>query len=90
MVRRAGDGLASEGKIVQNATKYGLTSATHWGRHARCSKPNPNATTEQTAGLRVPNPNSRGHATKRGFRDCPGFLNSTGRLGLGEGRFCEM
>ena len=21
------------------------------------------------------------HATKRGFKDCPGFLNSTGRLG---------
>ena len=26
------------------------------------------------------------HATKRGFKDCPGFLNSTGRLGPKRGR----
>ena len=26
------------------------------------------------------------HATKRGFKDCPGFLNSTGRLGAKRGR----
>ena len=25
------------------------------------------------------------HATKRGFKDCPGFLNSTGRLGRKRG-----
>ena len=31
-------------------------------------------------GLRVPNPNSRGHATKRGLDNWPGFLNSTGRF----------
>ena len=31
-------------------------------------------------GLRVPDPNSRGHATKRGLDNWPGFLNSTGRL----------
>ena len=60
-----GDGLASGCKIVQNATRYGLTG-----------------------GLRVPNPNSRGHATKRGFRDYPGFLNSTGRLGPKRGQNC--
>ena len=28
------------------------------------------------------------HATKRGFKDCPGFLNSTGRLGAKRGRKC--
>ena len=28
------------------------------------------------------------HATKRGFKDCPGFLNSTGRLGPKRGRKC--
>ena len=33
----------------------------------------------------VPNPNSRGHATKHGFKDCPGFLNSTGGRGPKEG-----
>ena len=38
----------------------------------------------------VPNPNSRGHATKRGFKDCPGFLNSTGRLGPKRGRKCYV
>ena len=26
------------------------------------------------------------HATKRGFKDCPGFLNSTGRLGPKRGQ----
>ena len=26
------------------------------------------------------------HATKRGIKDCPGFLNSTGRLGPKRGR----
>ena len=26
------------------------------------------------------------HATKRGFKNCPGFLNSTGRLGPERGR----
>ena len=30
------------------------------------------------------------HATKRGLRDCPGFLNSTGRLGPKEGRKCYV
>ena len=30
------------------------------------------------------------HATKRGFRDCPGFLNSTGRLGAKRGRKCYV
>ena len=29
------------------------------------------------------------HATKRGFKDCPGFLNSTGRLGPKRGRKCR-
>ena len=28
------------------------------------------------------------HATKRGFKDCPGFLNSTGRLGPKRGQKC--
>ena len=28
------------------------------------------------------------HATKRGFKDCPGFFNSTGRLGPKGGRKC--
>ena len=26
--------------------------------------------------------------SKRGFKDCPGFLNSTGRLGPKRGRKC--
>ena len=30
------------------------------------------------------------HATKRGFKDCPGFLNSTGRLGAKSGRKCYV
>ena len=30
------------------------------------------------------------HATKRGFRDCPGFLNSIGRLGPKKGRKCYV
>ena len=28
--------------------------------------------------------------SKRGFKDCPGFLNSTGRLGLKRGRKCYV
>ena len=30
------------------------------------------------------------HATKRGFKDCPGFLTSTGRLGPKRGRKCYV
>ena len=30
------------------------------------------------------------HATKRGFKDFPGFLNSTGRLGPKRGRKCYI
>ena len=30
------------------------------------------------------------HATKRGFKYCPGFLNSTGRLGPKRGRKCYI
>ena len=30
------------------------------------------------------------HATKRGFKDRPGFLNSTGRLGPKRGRKCYV
>ena len=30
------------------------------------------------------------HATKHGFKDCPGFLNSTGRLGPKRGRKCYV
>ena len=30
------------------------------------------------------------HATKRGFKHCPGFLNSTGRLGPKRGRKCYI
>ena len=30
------------------------------------------------------------HATKRGFKDCPGFLNSTGRLGPKRGWKCYV
>ena len=30
------------------------------------------------------------HATKRGFKDCPGFLNSTGRWGPKRGRKCYI
>ena len=30
------------------------------------------------------------HATKRVFKDCPGFLNSTGRLGPKRGRKCYI
>ena len=30
------------------------------------------------------------HATKRGFKGCPGFLNSTGRLGPKRGRKCYV
>ena len=30
------------------------------------------------------------HATKRGIKDCPGFLNSTGRLGPKRGRKCYV
>ena len=29
-------------------------------------------------------------ATKRGFKDCPGFLNSTGRLGPKRGLKCYV
>ena len=38
----------------------------------------------------APTPNSRGHTTKRGFKDCPGFLNSTGRLGPKKRRKCYV
>ena len=34
--------------------------------------------------------NNMHHATKRGFKDCPGFLNSTGRLGPKRGRKCYV
>ena len=30
------------------------------------------------------------HAKTRGFKDCPGFLNSTGRLGPKRGRKCYI
>ena len=30
------------------------------------------------------------HTTKRVFKDCPGFLNSTGRLGAKRGRKCYV
>ena len=30
------------------------------------------------------------HATERGFKDCPGFLKSTGRLGPKRGRKCYV
>ena len=30
------------------------------------------------------------HATKRGFKDCPGFLNGTGRLGPKRGWKCYV
>ena len=30
------------------------------------------------------------HATKRGFKDCPGFLDSSGRLGPKRGRKCYV
>ena len=30
------------------------------------------------------------HATTRGFKDCPGFLNSTGRSGPKRGRKCYV
>ena len=30
------------------------------------------------------------HARKRGFKDCPGFLNSTGTLGPKRGRKCYV
>ena len=30
------------------------------------------------------------HATKHGFKDCPGFFNSTGRLGAKRGRICYV
>ena len=30
------------------------------------------------------------HATKRGFKGCPGFLNSTGTLGPKRGRKCYV
>ena len=30
------------------------------------------------------------HTTKRGFKDCPGFVNSTGRLGPKRGRKCYI
>ena len=30
------------------------------------------------------------HATKRGFKHCPGFLNSTGWLGPKRGRKCYI
>ena len=57
----------------------------------RSKVPNPNSRGHAIKrGLRVPNHNSRGHATKRGFRDCPGFLNSTGRLGPKRGRKCYV
>ena len=60
-----------------HATKHGLRV------------PNPKSRGHTTKhGLRVPNPKSRGHATNRGFRDSPGFLNNTGRLGPKRGRKC--
>ena len=30
------------------------------------------------------------HTTERGFKDCPGFLNSTGRLEPKRGRKCNV
>ena len=39
---------------------------------------------------RTPGVTMMHHATKRGFKDCPGFLNSTGRLGPKRGRKCYV
>ena len=47
------------------------------GNKIRCPKPTPRVTMMH-------------HATKRGFKDCPGFLNSTGRLGAKRGRKCYV
>ena len=46
--------LPPKAKLCKMQQKIGLTGATHWGRHTRCSQPNPNATTEQTAAQCVP------------------------------------
>ena len=55
-------------------------------RCPRGRRTNPNHVAQAVNG----NPNSRGDATKHGFKDCPGFLNSTGRLGSKRGRKCYV
>ena len=48
MVHKEGGGPTSKCKIEKNAIKYGLTDATHQGRHTKCSSLSHNATSEQT------------------------------------------
>ena len=52
------------------------------------SKPTLGITMMLLVSQSIPNPNSRGHATKRGFKDCSSFLNSTGRFGPKRVRKC--
>ena len=58
------------------STKYASAAFLYWEQNQN-SKPTPGVTMMH-------------HATKRGFKDCPGFLNSTGRLGPKRGRKCYI
>ena len=81
--RNATQRNATQSKSVTNIVPEGgnATSPLHGGPQQRGqnqkSKPTPGVTMMH-------------HATKRGFKDCPGFLNSTGRLGPKRGRKCYV
>ena len=76
MVRRGGDGWGP--KEGGNATSpLHSRGSPKEGEQNQKSKP--------TLGVTMMH-----HATKRGFKDCPGFLNSTGRLGPKRRRKCYI
>ena len=54
------------------------------------SRGSPNNGGQNQKSKRTPGVTMMHHATKRGFKDCPGFLNSTGRLGPKRGRKCYI
>ena len=56
----------------------------------RRSVPIPNQRERNRKSKPTPGVTMMHHATKRGFKDCPGFLNSTGRLGPKRGRKCYI
>ena len=66
MVHKEDGGPASKCKIEKNAIKCGQTGATPRGRHAKCSQPNPNATSEQNGRISYITPAFSGVPNRRG------------------------
>ena len=69
--------IFSGSDLVQQRAQTSPSSPTTSSSQNQNSKPTPGVTMMH-------------HATKRGFKDCPGFLNSTGRLGPKRGRKCYI